>query len=217
MTTPSATEADPAKPIRLAIVDDHPYLREGIRVIAQAEPRIEIVGEAASAEAALELLSSTPLDILLVDIHLPGKNGIQLTLEARARHPLVRVIILSAEDKPQYLLGAQRAGAWAYVVKTGGNLIATIVAVASGFNLMPPPPALGPAPADVLTPKQLEVFKYVGQGYTDKETADQLHITEDTVQKHRENGRRRLRDLKPPLDVDPVSIGSWLRDWGELD
>jgi len=215
MTTASTEAATPT--IRVGIVDDHPYLREGIRVVTQSESRIEIVGEAGSAEAALELVETTPIDILLVDIHLPGKNGIQLTLEVRAKYPLVKVIILSAEDKPQYLLGAQRAGAWAYVVKTGGNLVATILAVASGFNLMPPPPALGPAPAEVLTPKQLEVFKYVGQGYTDKETADKLHITEDTVQKHRENGRRRLRDLKPPLDVDPVSIGSWLRDWGELE
>ncbi|HET7542611.1 MAG TPA: response regulator transcription factor [Polyangiaceae bacterium] len=216
MTT-SSSEPQSSTPIRLAIVDDHPYLREGIRVVTQAESRIEIVGEAASAEAALELLAATPVDILLVDIHLPGKNGIQLTLEVRAQYPLVKVIILSAEDKPQYLLGAQRAGAWAYAVKTGGNLIATILAVAAGFNLMPAATALGPAPREVLTPQQFEVFKCVGQGYADKDTAEKLGISPETVKKHRDNGRGRLRKLQPPLDVDPVSIASWLRDWGELE
>jgi NarL family two-component system response regulator LiaR len=203
--------------IRVATVDDHPYFREGVRAVLQTDPKLELVGEAADGPAALELIARVPLDVLLLDIGMPGQNGIRVAREVVARAPGVRVIMLSAYDKPQYVLAAQRAGASAYVVKTNGNLLATVHAVAAGLKVLPEGVALGPAPWDVLTDMQLKVAVLVATNHSDKQTASKLGITHRTVEKHRQDIRERLRSLRPSLSADPLVLARWLIDWGELD
>ena len=207
----------PNQALRIGIVDDHPYLREGIRAILQGRSDMVVVGEAANAEAAFQLVETTPLDILLLDIEMPGKNGIRVAHELRQRGSEVKVIVFSAYDKPQYILNARRAGARAYVVKTAGNLVSVIQAVGAGLSLIQHPEDLGSAPWDVLTPMQLKVAKCVARGYADKDTARELDSFPRTIETHRRDIRKRLAALQPPLNGDPIPLARWLSDWGELD
>jgi DNA-binding CsgD family transcriptional regulator len=102
-------------------------------------------------------------------------------------------------------------------VKTDPNLLSTLHAVAGGFRLFPDQSALGPAPWDVLTKTQLDVAIHVASGLADKDTAERLKMKPRTVQKHREDMRKRLREQTPPINPDPIPLARWLSDWGELD
>lgn len=203
--------------IRVGIVDDHPSLRLGVRALLETDPTIELVGEASEAASAFELVSKIPLDVLVLDIKLPGKNGIRVARELRAQRPELKIVVFSAYDKPQYIQNAQRAGAHAYLVKTDPNLIPTIHAVAAGFRLFPEQTSLGPAPWDVLTESQLAVAILVASGSSDKEIAERRNISRRTVEKHRQDVRERLRQQTPPINADPIPLSRWLSDWGELD
>src|SRR6187402_1956833 len=119
-------DAHPRTTIRVGIVDDHPYLREGVRAMLQGDSAIEIVGEAWDADGAFELVKNNTPDVLLLDIRMPGKNGIRAAHELRERYPELKIIVLTAYDKPEYVRSAERAQASAYVVKTNGNLVPTI-------------------------------------------------------------------------------------------
>lgn len=203
--------------IRVGIVDDHPSLRLGVRAMLETDPAIELAGEASDAASAFELVANTPLDVLVLDIKLPGKNGIRIARELRVQRPELKIVMFSAYDKPQYIQSAQRAGAHAYLVKTDPNLLSTLHAVAGGFRLFPDQSALGPAPWDVLTKTQLDVAIHVASGLADKDTAERLKMKPRTVQKHREDMRKRLREQTPPINPDPIPLARWLSDWGELD
>jgi DNA-binding NarL/FixJ family response regulator len=203
--------------IRVGIVDDHLALRLGVRAMLETDPAIEVAGEAQDAASVFELVAKTPLDVLVLDIKLPGKNGIRIARELRVQRPELKIVMFSAYDKPQYIQNAQRAGAHAYLVKTDPNLLSTLHAVAAGFRLFPDESSLGPAPWDVLTKTQLDVAILVASGFADKETAERLKNKLKTVQRHRQDIRERLRRLTPPINADPIPLARWLSDWGELD
>lgn len=211
------SDSSKAAKIRVGIVDDHPSLRLGVRAMLETDPRIELAGEASDAASALELVSKLPVDVLVLDIKLPGKNGIRVARELRTLRPELKIVMFSAYDKPQYIQNAQRAGAHAYLVKTDPNLIATIHAVAAGFRLFPDQASLGPAPWDILTESQLGVAILVASGASDKEIAERRNISRRTVEKHRQDMRERLRQQDPPINADPIPLSRWLSDWGELD
>jgi DNA-binding NarL/FixJ family response regulator len=203
--------------IRVGIVDDHPSLRLGVRAMLETDPAIDLAGEASDAASAVELVTKVALDVLVLDIKLPGKNGIRVARELRTLRPQLKLVMFSAYDKPQYIQNAQRAGAHAYLVKTDPNLISTLHAVARGLRVFPDESSLGPAPWDVLTKAQLDVAILVASGSSDRQTADRLGIKTRTVEKHRQDMRERLRKLTPPISADPIPLARWLSDWGELD
>jgi len=203
---------------RVALVDDHPFVREGVRTVLEGNPDLEIVGEAASAEEALALVARVSPTIVLLDIGLGGQNGISLTEELGQRYPALRVIILSMYETAAYMDSARRAGAHGYVLKSSPPevLLAAIQGVLSGLLVGFGAP-LDASPAELLTERELEVAMLCARDFTDKEIANQLDISVRTVEKHRQNIALKLRALRPPINPTPIGLARWLRRWGLLE
>ncbi|HYQ43099.1 MAG TPA: response regulator transcription factor [Polyangiaceae bacterium] len=204
--------------VRIVLVDDHPFVREGVRTVLESSPELEIVGEAASAEEGLEVIARTLPTIVLLDIGLGDRNGIHLTEELSARHPSVRVIVLSMYERATYMDSARRAGARGYVMKSSPPevLRAAIQGVLAGLLVGFEPP-LGTSPVELLTKRELEVARLCSQDFSDKEAAVRLDISVRTLEAHRQNIAHKLRRLQPPISATPVGLSRWLRDWGLLE
>ena len=183
--------------IRLLIVDDHEMVREGLKAILVSEPDFSIVGEAASAEQALELTERLQPDIALVDIRLPGTNGIELCRMVSERHPQTAVIILTTFTDESLVAQCIQAGARGFIVKDierldlkrsiravarGEAAIDTKVAASVLAQLRRSPPQTEPTPApDLLSAQQLVILRLVAQGLSSREIATQLYLSENTV------------------------------------
>jgi two-component system response regulator DevR len=183
--------------IRLLIVDDHEMVREGLKAILVSEPDFSIVGEAASAEQALELTERLQPDIALVDIRLPGTNGIELCRIINERYPQTAVIILTTFTDESLVAQCIQAGARGFIVKDierldlkrsiravarGEAAIDTKVAASVLAQLRRSPPQAEPAPApDLLSSQQLVILRLVAQGLSSREIATQLYLSENTV------------------------------------
>jgi DNA-binding NarL/FixJ family response regulator len=124
--------------IRVVVVDDHALHRDGTRQILEAHPDFQVVGEAASGEVALALVNQLGPDVVLMDIRLPGMNGIEVTRQLTQDHPGVRVLMVSAYDEDEYVRGALEAGAAGYLRKTapGKELVEAVRAVAGGASVL---------------------------------------------------------------------------------
>lgn len=113
----STLHESPADPIRVGLVDDQALVRTGFRLVLDAEAGIEVVGEAADGRAALELVDTAAIDVLLMDVRMPGMDGIAATAEVSARHPETRVIVLTTFDLDEYAFSAIRSGASGFLLK----------------------------------------------------------------------------------------------------
>ena len=169
-----------AGPIRVAIVDDHPVVREGTAALLGAQPGLQIVGTAASLDEAAPLLDPARVDVLLLDIRLGAQSG--LTLLAAAT-PRPAVVVLTAYDYPQYAAAARRLGAAGFVVKTApvAELVEAIRCAAAGGL------AFGCAPdaaAATLSRREREVVRLVADGRSNDEIGAALGITTKTVEGH---------------------------------
>lgn len=182
--------------IHLLIVDDHEMVREGLKAILVADPDFAIVGEAANAEQALELIGSLQPDIALVDIRLPGTNGIELCRMANERYPETAVIILTTFTDESLVAQCIQAGARGFIVKDieRFDLKRSIRAVARGeaaidtkvtasvlAQLRRSPPAEPTSVPDQLSAQQLVILRLVAQGLPSREIATQLYLSENTV------------------------------------
>jgi DNA-binding NarL/FixJ family response regulator len=183
--------------IRLLLVDDHEMVREGLKAILVAEADFQIAGEAANAEQALELIARQSPDIALVDIRLPGTNGIELCRQANERYPETAVIILTTFTDENLVAQCIQAGARGFLVKDIErlDLKRSIRAVARGeaaidtkvtatvlAQLRRSPPAAEPAPTpDLLSAQQLVILRLIAQGLSSREIATQLYLSENTV------------------------------------
>jgi DNA-binding NarL/FixJ family response regulator len=172
---------DRAEPIRVAIVDDHPVVREGTAALLGAQPGLTIVGTAASLEEAKPLLDPARVDVLLLDIRLGAESG--LTLLARDA-PRPAVVVLTAYDYPQYAAAARRLGAAGFVVKTApvAELVEAIRCAAAGGLAF----GCGPdaAAAATLSRREREVVRLVADGRSNDEIGAALGITTKTVEGH---------------------------------
>ncbi|HEX2669362.1 MAG TPA: response regulator transcription factor [Polyangiaceae bacterium] len=204
--------------VRIALVDDHPFVREGVRAVLESSPELEIVGEASNAQEALELAERASPAIMLVDIGLGDRNGISLTEELTLRHPQLRVIMLSMYERATYVDSARRAGARGYVVKSSAPavLLAAIQSVSAGLEVGIGP-ALSSSPREILTERELEVARLCARDLSDKEIAAKLDIAVRTVESHRQNIARKLRQLQPPVSATPLGLARWLQYWGLLE
>jgi len=207
-----------AERIRIALVDDHPFVREGVRAVLETSPDLEIVGEAGNAEEALELVARASPAILLVDIGLGDRSGISLTQQLTQRYPELRVIMLSMYERATYVDSARRAGARGYVLKSSAPavLLAAIQGVSAGLEVGMGP-ALGASPIDILTPRELQVARRCARDLSDKQVADELTISPRTLESHRHNIARKLRQLQPPISPTPLGLARWLQEWGLLE
>ena len=194
---PEGTQPDrlrsPAKPIRVLIVDDHALFREGTAQLLEREPDIKVVGQAATAAHALQLMERLDLDLALVDVGLPGINGLELARQIHQRRPRVRVVILSAYDDYAYISQAMEIGVEGYLLKTssGKELVEALRAVAEGAFV------LGKAvsqrlmhrrsdqvgePGGTLTPRELGVLDLVARGSSNKQIASELGLGIRTIE-----------------------------------
>jgi DNA-binding NarL/FixJ family response regulator len=181
-----------ARTVRVLVVDDHPVVRAGLRGMLAADPGIEVIDEASSGERALTLIESDPPDVVLMDLRMPGMDGVTATATITARYPAVRVLVVTTYDRDTDILRAVEAGATGYLLKDTplGQLVAAIHAAARGETVLAPPVATKlltqmRAPAtDALTPREVEVLSAVAQGLTNAEVGRRLFIGEATVKTH---------------------------------
>ncbi len=172
---------DPAGSIRVAVVDDHPVVREGTAALLDGQPGLRMVGTAASLDEAAPLLDPSLVDVLLLDIRLGSENGLSIL---RGAAPKPAIVVLTAYDYPQYAAAALRLGASGFVVKTApiAELVDAIRRAASGGLAFGRKPDLSaPAP---FTRRELDVVRLVVDGRSNDEIGAELGIASKTVEAH---------------------------------
>lgn len=205
---------------RVLLVDDHRILREGLRALLAAESDLDVVGEAQDGQESLARVEALAPDVVVMDVGMPGMNGVEATRRIRAAHPHVRVVALSTHSDRRYVLGMLEAGAGAYVLKAsaGEDLVRAIRAVRVGQGYLSPEIAsllvdsyVGrrfPTDASawtLLAPREREVLQLVAEGLTSKEVARKLHIAVRTVETHRKHIMDKL-DLHTVADLTRYAI-----------
>lgn len=175
--------------IKILTVDDHPLLREGIAAVIQGEEDMSIVGEASNGREAIDVFSSLRPDVTLMDLQMPGQNGIDAIAAIRQVHPQARVIVLTTYEGDVLARRALRAGAAGYILKNmiRKELLEAIRAVHLGRRYIPPKIATELAEhcvEDELSEREIEVLREVAGGTSNKRIASRLSISEATVKAH---------------------------------
>lgn len=181
-----------AQPIKLLVVDDHFVVRSGVVASLALEEDLEVVAEVETGDQALALYREKRPDVVIMDLRLPGKNGIEATAELMKEFPQARVLIFTTYDGDEDIYRATQAGAFGYLLKSSPReeLLAAVRALAKGERFMPPAIsarlAARVAEPD-LSPREQEILLLLGRGLSNKEIGAQLFISEDTVKRHISN------------------------------
>lgn len=193
--------------IRLLIIDDHPLFRKGVHFFLESFPEIELLGEVENGLEGIAFLTGNPVDVVLMDLQMPGMDGIETTIKIKEQWPEVRVLVLTSFNSWDKVYTALKSGAAGYVLKDAPpeELLAAIQAVAAGGSYLgarvatellsrlgndPAIPANTPEP---LTDREIEVLKLIGQGLGNREIAAQLVVSEKTVKTHVTNILQKLQ------------------------
>lgn len=187
-------------PIRVAVVDDHAVVREGIRRVLEGEPGVTVVAEGGNGDEALALVAREAPDVLVIDVAMPGRTGLQVAAALHAEQHATRVLVLSMYDQPEYVLESVKAGARGYLLKDSppAELRRAVRAVFNGESYFPPAVASSLAaamrgdaprqsPIDLLTPRERDVLRGIAAGETNKQIAARFGISHRTVETHRES------------------------------
>ncbi len=191
------TGSSPLHPIRVLIVDDHPIVRRGLQSLLSAYPEIEIAGEAVDAAAALQAVQDLDPEVVLLDIQMAGVDGIEITSRILRVAPQTKIIILTAYDNDEYILGAFRAGAHAYLLKNSMDetVVETIRLVHQGRRLLSPSlmdqvlrqfhilAQVQASHLHQLSPEDVRVLALIANGATNEEIAKETHWSESTVKR----------------------------------
>jgi DNA-binding NarL/FixJ family response regulator len=187
---------------RIMLADDHAVVRHGLRLVLDAQPDLDVVAEAGDGIEAVQTALTADVDLAILDVTMPRMTGLHAARELHRRRPDVRILILSMHENERYLYEALKAGACGYVVKAVADrdLVAACRAAMRGERFLYPgamTPLIEeflrrahqdlPIREDPLTPREQEVIKLVAEGYSSREIADTLVISEKTVERHREN------------------------------
>jgi DNA-binding NarL/FixJ family response regulator len=183
--------------IRILIADDHYIVRMGLVGLVSTEPDMEVVAEAADGNEALELFAKHLPDLLLLDLRMPDKDGVQTILEIRDRFPEAHILVLSAFDGDEDIYRAFDAGAQGYLQKsaTGDELVPALRTVALGQNWIPKDVAARLASRKIhkqLTSREVDVLNELAKGFANKEIADTLNISENAVKDYLKNILKKL-------------------------
>ena len=194
--------------IRILIVDDHPMMREGLRTLISREHDLAICGEAETAGQALEAVANLKPDLVLADISLPGRNGIELIKDIRSLQPAVLILVISMHDESLYAERVLRAGARGYIMKqeSGPTMMQTIRQVLAGRIYLSGKMSARilenitgkrakASPIERLSDREFEVFQLIGRGKSTVQIAEELHLSTKTVEAHRAQVKAKL-DLR---------------------
>ncbi len=201
----SAAHSVHMAPIRVLIVDDHAVVRAGLRLLLNAQPDLDVVGEAGTASDAIVRARELKPDVILMDVTMPGESGIEALPQLLDEQPDTKVLMLSMKDDPRYVREAFAAGARGYVVKEAADteVVAALREVAGGGSFISP--ALGArllaADAnakrreadDPLSEREHQVLRLLGLGHTNQEIAKQLFISVRTAETHRAHIVQKLK------------------------
>jgi DNA-binding NarL/FixJ family response regulator len=211
--------------MRVLIVDDHPMTRAGLAHMINHQPDMIVSGEAESAAQALAALEASEPDLMLVDITLPGKSGLELIKDLKAMHPGLPVLVISMHDESLYADRVLRAGARGYITKHEGgeklmraircvlsgkiyvseNMSAHILEIFSRGQTTPQRPAI-----ENLSDREFEVFELIGEGLSARQIAARLHLSAKTVDAHRANIKGKL---KIQTSAELISFAArWITD-----
>ena len=196
VTSPTSP-ASPTSPITILTADDHPLIRTGLAAVIGVEPGLQIVGEAANGEEAIEAYARLHPDIMLMDLRMPVMDGLTATKAILADDPNARIIVLTTYDGDEDIHRALAAGARGYLLKDmmRTDLLGVIRAVHRGQRGIPAPVAARLAehtPRIGLTPRELEVLRLVADGLSNAEVAERIGRTEGTVKVHLKNILQKL-------------------------
>ncbi len=204
--------------VRIVLADDHTLVRAGVRRILEAQPGLVVVGEVSDGQAALEFARANPIDVLVLDLTMPGTDGFEVLRRVKAELPGVKVLVLTMHANAEYVARAVQDGADGYLLKDSAvqDLVAAIEAVQAGRAYYSPPVqrelsellrahAAPPRPLDLLTDREREVLHLVATGLSTKEIASKLDISTRTVETHRANLMRKL-NLKSVALLTQFSI-----------
>ncbi|MFN8497938.1 MAG: response regulator transcription factor [Anaerolineae bacterium] len=194
--------------IRILIADDHPVVRQGLSNMLLNLPEVEVVGEACDATQALERVASLKPDLILLDVRMPGRSGLQILPFLRKAHPDIKVIVLTSYDSDEYLFGSLRSGAHAFLLKSIAHekLADAIRQVYHGERQLTPDlvgRVLEEFEAQAqevvryetgLTDSELEILRLIAEGYSNREIASQEHWSEVTI-------KRKVADIFRKLNV----------------
>ena len=230
MTVPASP--DPTTPIRVLVVDDQELVRSGFCVILDAADGITVVGEAANGEAAVSAAAAHHPDVVLMDIRMPGMDGLEATRVLTRGSTAPKVVMLTTFDLDEYVYEALRAGASGFLLKDSprADLIAAVRAAAAGEAMLAPsvtrrlievfarrPPETAPAPSRLasLTAREREVLELIAEGHSNASIAETLVVSSGAIQKH-------VASIFTKLDLPPddrshrrvLAVLSYLRDQG---
>jgi DNA-binding NarL/FixJ family response regulator len=175
-----------ASPIRILVVDDHPVVRQGVAGLVGGQPDMSIVGQASNGREAIQQFRAHHPDVVLMDLQMPEMNGLDALMAIRDEAPEARIIMLTTYAGDAQVLRAIKAGARAYLLKNSlhKELLETIRAVHAGKKTLSPEASYQlaeHATDDALTPAEIRVLRLIAEGNANKEIADQLSISEETV------------------------------------
>jgi DNA-binding NarL/FixJ family response regulator len=206
--------------MNILLVDDHQMMRDGLRAVLEKESDLHVSGEAADGRTALEMCSTLHPDVVVMDIGMPGLNGIEATRQVTTHHPRTRVVALSMNADRRYVHAMFEAGAWAYLVKSSASeeLIRAIRAVAHDEKYVSPTVAsavldafvVGPKatqrdPRSELSPREREVLQLLAEGMTSKEIAGKLDLAVSTIETHRKQIMAKL-ELRSVAELTKFAI-----------
>jgi DNA-binding NarL/FixJ family response regulator len=209
--------------LRVFLADDHAVLREGLRALVDAQADMECVGEASDGRAAVELVQKILPDVAVLDVSMPGLNGLEAAKKLKRCCPVVRLLTLTRHTDDGYLQQLLKAGVSGYVLKqsSSGVLLTAVRAVAAGNLFLDPAitgkvignyvgkaAGLGPRPQE-LSDREEETLRLIAWGYSNKEIAARLDISVKTVEAHKANAMRKL-EMRSRIDIVRFAI---LRGW----
>lgn len=210
--------------IRIVVADDHGTMREGLRLLINSQRDMEVVGEAEDGTEAVQLVCQLLPDVVVMDISMPGLNGLQATKKLKERCPEVRILILTRHSDEGFLKQLLSAGASGYALKlcTGDDLMRAIRAVAAGDSYLDPAVAgkvmrafsrpvnkPGPAPRADLSEREEEILRLIAWGHSNKEIATRLDLSVKTIEAHKANAMEKL-DITGRIDIVRYAV---LRGW----
>jgi DNA-binding NarL/FixJ family response regulator len=209
MTSPAKKPVPrPTEPRRrILLVDDHPFMRAGLAQLIDRQADLMVCGEAGNPGEALQAVASTKPDLVLSDLTMPGRSGLEFIKDLRAAHDGLAILVVSMHDESVFAERALRAGARGYIMKEAGgeNLLTAIRQVLRGEVYVSPRmsarileglsgarPRGSKSPIEKLTDREFEVFQLIGQGKSTRDIAEQLHLSPKTVDVHRANIKEKL-------------------------